>query len=161
MKTKIKSCLVASSFLLLSMCAVTSADACVDADSLQQMPLYFHGNYLGQYDINFMSTLFAVEGGSTDIGKPYYKKVLNSGCPVSLSDSNCIEYTVYPQASNFRANRGSQPIMYRIMKYNQGQTDPGVVRIYSDLGLTQYVYTITHNRIFCGPYPLVEVIAHH
>lgn len=121
---------------------------CSALHTLTHQHLYFYSHSLGFYTIFLNPTLMAIADHEASPGKPYYKKKWWGDCPNELSKSNvCFEFTVYPNSINF-----SPDPMEEIKKYNHGHSNRGEVRVLANHSLTKYVYTIDHEKQFCGPY---------
>lgn len=135
--------------VLLSICTIsfasfTSTDC---PQTLNNVPLFFYSNPLGSYDIFLTDTLTAIADGNADNNgdsAPYYAKTWTGSCPAGLSGSNCHEYTVYPNATDFSPTG----IMEKIEQFTNGRPDRGEVRIITDSSETHYVYTTDHERTF-------------
>jgi hypothetical protein len=126
---------------------------CLDPPILSQINLHFFEYDLGQYTINLTHTLNAIKNDNAGSSKPYYKKTWYGDCPGGLSGSagSCVEYTVYPNADNFSPG----DIMQKIEQHtDDGSPNRGEVRILTNADQTEYVYTVDHERTFCGPYSL-------
>lgn len=126
---------------------------------LTDVPLKFYSHRLGSYNILLTDTLNAVDGQDHP-GYPYYEKTWRGRCPDHMGSRNsCLEFTVYPiMNKNFVSVTYHKPpknnIMWWIEKYNGGNSNRGEVRIITDSSESQYVYTIDHEKTFCGPYPV-------
>lgn len=139
--------------LLISIFLNAFAADCVTPPTLSQQPIYFYNHYLGVYTIYLSQTLTAIKEQSAQSGPPFYQKIWYGDCPVGLSGpaDSCVEYTVYPNAENFMPG----DIMQKIEQYtDNGEPNRGEVRILTDQNNAEYVYTIDHEKTFCGPYPI-------
>ena len=146
---------ISSIIVLLSVSTFSFAD-CSQSQTLLNVPLFFYTSSLGTYNIALTDTLTAIANGTADKNageSPYYEKDWTGDCPGGLSGSNCNEYTVYPDSTNFTPG----DIMVKIEKYTSGLPNRGEVRILTDNSETQYVYTTDHEKTFCGPYPIPGV----
>lgn len=130
---------------------ITFAD-CSAPPTLSNVDMYFYDHDLGIYTIYLRPTLDAIIANQTGSGNPYYEKTWTGSCPGGLigDDDSCIEFTVYPAATNFSPGN----IMTKIEHYTHGKPNRGEVRIITDNGETQYVYTTDHENTFCGPYKI-------
>jgi len=139
--------------LLFLVCQLASAD-CSSSLTLPNVPLFFYSNPLGIYTINLTPTMTAIESGDDESGQPYYEKSWRGDCPGGLSGSgnSCVEFTVYPDATNFTPGN----IMQKIEQYTSGRPNRGEVRIITNSDQTQYVYTTDHESTFCGPYAVPQ-----
>jgi hypothetical protein len=138
---------------------------CGTPTSISHQKLYLWNNmYLGEYDINFNIALCDIKRldlpapqDPQKIGPaPYYPRRWLGACPNGLGVRNeCLEYTVYPGTLFFKPSLPSEPndIMDVIIK-TIGRTNRGPVRIITNKSKTEYVYTVDHERVFCGPYHL-------
>ena len=129
----------------------TSTDAdCAAPPVLSQEAIYFYDTNLGVYNVNLTPTLSDIQNGTITDSED--EKTWRGDCPGGLSGSagSCIEFTVYPNRANFYPG----DIMGAIKDANDGEPNRGEVRILTDQDETHYVYTIDHEKTFCGPYPL-------
>lgn len=146
MKKFLKLVFLSFTVSLLSVCTVSFAEP-VCPQTLNNVPLFFYSNSLGNYNIFLTDTLTAIADGSADNNgdtPPYYEKSWTGSCPPGLTGSNCHEYTVYPDSTNFSPT----DIMAQIEKYNGGRPDRGEVRIITDSSEQNYVYTADHEHTF-------------
>lgn len=135
--------------------SVACAAECSSSATLLNIPLKFYSHSIGTYTIFLTDTLTAIANGQADQNgyqKPYYEKNWTGDCPGGLSGDDCIEYTVYPDATNYSPG----DIMEAIEKYNHGDPDRGEVRIITDNAESNYVYTTDHESAFCGPYAISQ-----
>ncbi|OGT49483.1 MAG: hypothetical protein A3E82_04575 [Gammaproteobacteria bacterium RIFCSPHIGHO2_12_FULL_38_11] len=123
--------------------------SCTKSETLRNIPLFFYSHPLGIYNIYLNPTLSTIENHDSDRGYPYYKKKWYGKCPNHLGREKCFEFTVYPNNTNFSPNP-----MEKIKKYTHGESNRGEVRILTNKLETKYVYTINHEKKFCGPYAL-------
>ncbi len=138
-----------TSVVMTMACNVVFAQCSADA-VIQDVHMYFFKHYLGIYRIDLSSTLSAVADGNDHSGYPYYEKTWMGKCPHGLRGA-CIEFTVYPNNTNF----SPAGIMRKIKKYtHDGQPNRGEVRVITNSAQSRYVYTTNHERTFCGPYPV-------
>jgi hypothetical protein len=141
-------CLIAPLFVI----SISTYADCEAPPVLSQETIFFYDTKLGVYNVNLTSTLSAIKDNKTDSGNPYYQKTWYGDCPGGLSGSagSCIEFTVYPNQTNFYPG----DIMQAIKNANDGEPNRGEVRVLTDEDETHYVYTVDHEKTFCGPYPL-------
>lgn len=134
---------------VLSLFVSNIALGCSASLTLSNMPLYFFTHPLGIYTIDLSPTMNIIDGDDHS-GYPYYEKIWSGSCPGGLSghDNTCIEFTVYPDATNFSPGN----IMQKIKQYTHGKANRGEVRIITDSTESNYVYTTDHEQNFCGPY---------
>jgi hypothetical protein len=128
---------------------IASNANCASSQVIYNQPLYFYQYYLGRYTVDLSRVLSAIKVHSTNNGFPFYKKPWIGLCPNGFHEKTaCMEYTVYPDDQNFWPGG----IMEKIKHYNHGMPNRGVVRILTNADGSQYVYTINHEKDFCGPY---------
>lgn len=127
----------------------TYAD-CAAPPVLSQETIHFYDTNLGVYNVNLSPTLSDIQNDTTTDSED--KKTWYGACPGGLNgpDDSCIEFTVYPNKANFYPG----DIMQAIKDANNGEPNRGEVRILTDQDETHYVYTIDHEKTFCGPYTL-------
>lgn len=137
---------------LLLLFTMLSSFACTSSLRIPHSNIYFYNHFLGSYTINLNPTLTAIENGSAGRGNPFYQKKWRGRCPSRLKGKigSCIEYTVYPNNTNFAPSG----IMQKIKQYTNDRPNRGEVRILTNASGTQYVYTTDHENTFCGPYEL-------
>lgn len=148
---KISMLLTASLFMI----SISTYADCAAPPVLPQETIYFYDTKLGVYNVNLAPTLHDIQKGITSYFED--KKAWHGDCPDGLSGSagSCIEFTVYPNKTNFYPG----DIMRAIRDANDGDVNRGEVRIITDQDETHYVYTLDHEKSFCGPYPLYSLKA--
>ncbi len=134
----------------LFMISISTYADCAAPPVLPQETLHFYEVNLGVYNVNLAPTLSDIQNGTTTDSED--KKTWRGDCPGGLkgSSDSCIEFTVYPNKTNFYPG----DIMQAIKDANDGDVNRGEVRIITDQDEALYVYTLDHEHTFCGPYPL-------
>ncbi len=134
----------------LFMISISAYADCAPPPVLSQETIYFYDTKLGVYNVNLSPVLNDIKNGTTTDDED--KKEWYGACPGGLDGSagSCIEFTVYPNKSNFYPG----DIMKAIKDANDGEPNRGEVRILTDQNETHYVYTVDHEQTFCGPYTL-------
>lgn len=139
----------------LFMISISTYADCAAPPVLMQQTIYFYDTKLGVYNVNLAPTLSDIQNDTTTDSED--KKTWYGDCPAGLHGpaDSCIEFTVYPNKTNFYPG----DIMQAIRNANDGDVNRGEVRILTDQDETHYVYTIDHEKTFCGPYPLSSLNA--